>query len=201
MVDLFRSIGNRADGENVSAASVVREVVVSQAMSKIKVVSVALATVLTMAQLGAEGFAAGSTPADKASAAAAMTTEELYRLYQGRSWIWKDGAGYFRNSKREFTAFSGQNGSSNYGQGRWFLTSRGRVCFRADWVSAKDASEALTCFEHRSDGRRIYQRRAPDGDWYVFKHSPMRASDEARKLKPGDYVSKGLARAKRTLAN
>ena len=31
-----------------------------------------------------------------------LTTEELYGLYANRSWMWKDGAGYFQARKRIF---------------------------------------------------------------------------------------------------
>ncbi|WP_348631675.1 DUF995 domain-containing protein [Mesorhizobium sp. M7A.F.Ca.CA.002.09.1.1] len=47
---------------------------------------------------------------------------------------------------------------------------------------------SMTCFEHRQAGKVIYQRKAPDGDWYVFK-----------RLKHGDYVTRKQNRIKARL--
>ncbi|MEY9103416.1 hypothetical protein ABIA24_006389 [Sinorhizobium fredii] len=41
-------------------------------------------------------------------------------------------------------------------------------------------------------GNVIYQKREPDGEWYVFKHRRIKADDEFAKLRRGNYVSDRL---------
>ncbi|WP_027687027.1 DUF995 domain-containing protein, partial [Rhizobium leguminosarum] len=53
---------------------------------------------------------------------------------------------------------------------------------------------AITCFSHRKKGGLIYQKREPDGQWYVFKSAQTQATDEFAKLRHGDYVSSQLGR-------
>lgn len=155
--------------------------------------------------LAALAFAPAANAATKAKDALAATAEagrlmtinELYDIFQGRSWIWDDGAGYFDVSKRRFTAWSGYGKKASYAEGTWFLNKKGRVCFNATWYAIDGAGKAVTCFENRTDGKNMYQRRLPDGEWYVFSHIPPRGYDAIRKLKRGDYVSRKLERNKK----
>lgn len=123
-----------------------------------------------------------------------MTTEELWRIFHNRSWIWSDGAGYFPNSKRRFFAYAKAGRKAAYAQGSWFVTWQGKACFRAGWVGVDYDKQELTCFAHRTDGRAIYQKRLPAGDWYVFRSDPPLSGDEVTKLLLGDYVRSGLTR-------
>ena len=166
---------------------------------RISMWTVALLTAVATLMPLADATAAKKNAGPDLSSARPLTTEELYRLYHGRSWIWRDGAGYFQVSKRQFHAFSGRGRGIGYGEGLWFLTDGGRLCFRAEWNGRDGKSKALTCFAHYTDGKKIYQRKMPDGDWYVFRNSPQRRSDEASKLRPGDYAKHGVARAKARL--
>lgn len=129
-----------------------------------------------------------------------LTTEELYDLYANRSWIWKDGAGYFQARQRIFLSAVDNGKEKSFAEGTWFLSPWGRLCFRADWRARSGSSEALTCFEHRLSNGDIYQRRLPHGDWYVFRHAVPAADDEAGKLKYGDYVSANLRRYREAVA-
>lgn len=123
-----------------------------------------------------------------------LTHKELYRLYGQKSWIWKAGAGYFSVRERRFTAWSSENGTPSYGVGRWFITGRGKLCFRAEWHAKDGSAPATTCFSHRKQGGVILQKREPAGEWYVFKNAPAKADDEFTKLRRGNYVSARLAR-------
>lgn len=136
----------------------------------------------------------------EASGGRHLTIDELYRLYANHSWNWKDGAGYFQARKRLFLSTVSNGGDISFAEGQWFLTSWGRLCFQADWHAASGSSEALTCFEHRTAGGNIYQRRLPDGDWYVFRHATPVADDEANKLRYGDYVSEKLRQDREMIA-
>ena len=134
-----------------------------------------------------------------AEAASPMSVDEIFGLYVNRSWIWSDGAGFFANSKREFKAYSGRGRNASYGEGNWFIKSNGTLCFRATWVASDGSAPAVTCFSHRKDGNTIYQRKEPGGDWYAFQSTPALRSNEIRKLKKGDFVSRNFNRIKAQL--
>lgn len=123
-----------------------------------------------------------------------LTHAELYQLYGQKSWIWKEGAGYFSVQARRFIAWSKENGKPSYGVGRWFITGPGKLCFRAEWHARDGSSPATTCFSHAKRGGVIYQRREPDGAWYVFKNARVRSDDEFAKLRRGNYVGASLNR-------
>ncbi|WEX74975.1 DUF995 domain-containing protein [Sinorhizobium numidicum] len=141
------------------------------------------------------GGLGATTPAEAAAGrpvaknATALTHAEIHSLYGQKSWIWKDGAGYFSVRERRFTAWSKENGSPSYGVGRWFITGPGKLCFKADWHAKSGSAPATTCFSHRKVRGVIYQKREPDGQWYVFRNAPAQESDEFAKLRRGNYVS------------
>ena len=127
-----------------------------------------------------------------------MTSRELYKLYKGHSWIWKDGVAYFRVSRREFIGWSKPPGpDANYADGRWFLPGQGKLCFRATWHSVQWSAKALRCFEHRIDDRgAIFIRKYREGEWWTFDDVPQNSWDEKYKVKPGNYAAAGYKRNK-----
>ncbi|MFS8055371.1 DUF995 domain-containing protein [Rhizobium sp. BR 317] len=156
-------------------------------------------TLLLLCVLGVTStcaFAANTAP-NKASKPPAksvpLTAEDVFQLYYNRTWIWKDGAGYFAAKGRDFKAWSGE-GTGSYGVGRWFVTDPGKLCFRATWYAKTGNALAVTCFSHRKRGNTIFQKREPNGDWYAFKTSPASADDEYSKVRPGDYATAGYNR-------
>lgn len=157
-------------------------------MSRLKGIKQTALAIVALVML-TQTTAAASSIAEKAKAARDMTTQELYRVYKNRSWIWKDGGGYFRVSKRQFTAWVGKGKKATVAKGIWYLPDRGKTCFRATWLSTEWSKAERTCFLHRTDGDIIYQRKLPDGEWYVFKNKPVQSYDEIQKLRHGDYVS------------
>lgn len=135
--------------------------------------------------------ARAAQPLDVAAAATAarpLSILETRRLFENKSWMWDDGAGYFDTSKRAFTAWTKAGSAGSYAEGLWFIGDDGALCFNAKWHAIDGIGDALTCFAHRTDGQRIFQRREPDGAWYVFASSPRRKSDEIRKLRRDDHV-------------
>jgi hypothetical protein len=158
---------------------------------RVALMASALAAALLAGSFGAT--AAPKQPRD-AEFGRPLTTNEIYQLYGNRSWIWSEGAGYFRAKKREFTAWSREGGSPSYGVGRWFITDPGKLCFRAEWRAKDGAAPALTCFSHRIKDGVIYQKREPSGEWYAFRNAPVRRSDEFAKLRSGDHVVSRLGR-------
>ena len=135
-----------------------------------------------------------------AESARPMTVDELFRIYNDRTWVWTDGAGYFQPHKRRFLSWVRSGRTSSYGDGNWFMTQDGRICFRATWHATDGAALATTCFQHRTDGRNNYQRRWPDGEWYIFAHRPRRSGDEINKLRAGDRVTPKFERNKKYIA-
>lgn len=67
----------------------------------------------------------------------------------------------------------------------WFIPGGGKMCYHAKWYGSWGVKGSTTCFEHRQAGNVVYQRKSPDGDWYVFK-----------RLKYGDYVTTKQTRIK-----
>ncbi len=159
--------------------------------------SFAIVTALSLVG-GVLGATAGESRATE-SGTRYLTTEELFKIYHNRSWIWSDGAGYFPNKERKFSAYSGAGEKASYAEGKWFLTWMGKACFRAVWHGAGYQTPKLTCFGHRTDGGVIFQRTEPDGEWYVFKNRTVMNGDEITKFLLGDYVSDGLNRNKTAL--
>jgi hypothetical protein len=43
-------------------------------------------------------------------------------------------------------------------------------------------ASALTCFSHREKGGVVFQKREPDGEWYVFKTTAASTRDEYGKV-------------------
>ncbi|MDZ5698799.1 DUF995 domain-containing protein [Chelativorans sp. M5D2P16] len=147
---------------------------------------------LTAASCGAA--AAPEDFAEKAEAGSPLSSGELYQIYNNRSWLWDQGGGFFSVKERRFTAWAGSGADASYGIGLWFITEPGKLCFRAKWHAREGAAPAVTCFSHRKNDGVIYQRREPDGDWYVFRDVPAKRSNEYAKLRKGDHVSARLKR-------
>lgn len=127
-----------------------------------------------------------------ASHATPMSAADLRKLYAGRSWIWKDGAGFFSRHHHRFTAWSHTGAKRSHAAGRWFTTDSGKLCMKALWYSGKSAAPNTSCFLHREKAGVIYQKRASGGKWYVFRHNPTKHDDEVLKLRRGDRVRQHL---------
>ena len=97
--------------------------------------------------------------------------------------MWEDGAGYFGTRDRTFIAWTNEAPTASYADGSWQLTDRGLLCFSAFWRAVNGGRQARTCFEHRADDKRIYQRRLPRGGWYVFGHLPTAEAEDELQLK------------------
>jgi uncharacterized protein DUF995 len=125
-----------------------------------------------------------------------LTAKELDSIYNDRTWPWPDSAGYFRPNKI-FTAWVHKGAKASYGEGSWFVSDQGRLCFRATWHTLTGQGTKLACTEHRTDDKNIYQRPLPNGKWYIFSHLPALPDDDIQKLQPGDHVSENYQANKR----
>lgn len=122
----------------------------------------------------------------------ALTPYEILLLYRQRSWVWESGAGYFSSPDRRFVAYSQGHSDATVADGRWEILESGAVCIRAEWTVAGSSYPSLDCFDHSKIGDIVYQRRLPDGDWYLFKDEAVEAG-EYNKFERGDLASEKVA--------
>jgi hypothetical protein len=191
----------RLETSNVTVAQELR----GRKMNKIRMLFLLTAIAGTMSAAVSEAATSSKTAvAHKIAAPPAMSkplsSDEVYKLYANRSWIWKTGAGYFAVKKLGFTAWTADGGGS-YGVGHWFISDPGKLCFQATWYAKTGKAPALTCFSHRKKGNVVFQKREPDGEWYAFKTVPAKASDEYRKMRRGDYVTPQYNHMRKKLAS
>jgi hypothetical protein len=130
--------------------------------------------------------------------AAAVSGADLHAVYADKTWDWGDGAGFF-SKEGDFRAWTEAGGTAAYATGFWWVNEPGRLCFDGTWRTKEGANSAITCFDHRTDGKVWYQKRDPSGSWYVFKSDPVKPSDESAKLRPGDQVEAGVEMVKKQL--
>lgn len=119
-----------------------------------------------------------------------MTAYELLTIYGGKSWKWGDGgAAFMKEDGRQLIAWYGHGENSGYARGRWTLTDTGRFCLIASWVTGEGTYPKRECFEHRVQDGTIYQRKLPDGAWYIFKHNVTEPGDEYNNIVDEDLAS------------
>lgn len=121
---------------------------------------------------------------------------DLRDIYGDKTWRWTRGGGRFEVKEHKFLGWSAEGGKSTFGEGYWSVNNDGILCFKATWVAADGKGKARTCFEHVRDRGTIYQRKLPDGKWYIFKHYRNKRSDEIRKITRRDTVTKNVERLK-----
>jgi len=146
----------------------------------------ALAPQLAMAQPEA-GPSTAAVPAN-IERAERVAPRDVGALFAGKSWIWKDGAAYFQAGPRRFMATVGGDKVST-GEGRWTVSKTGVLCLVGRWGTKGHSAPARTCFDHRQVGKALYQRKLPDGAWYVLRSDPPAAGDEINKIREGNAVA------------
>ncbi|MCO5072337.1 MAG: DUF995 domain-containing protein [Rhizobiaceae bacterium] len=160
----------------------------------------AIALAFSLLAIGAcQATAPAAAAGPDAATEMVPSATELFALYNGRTWAWETGGAYFSPQPRTFSAWS-QSGDENvYAEGRWIITNDGRVCFQADWHTRGNVSPALTCFAHKKADGAIYQRRLPDGEWYVFRSAQKKSPQEYSKFRAGDAVSGKISEIRQAL--
>lgn len=117
-----------------------------------------------------------------------LSAPELLQLFGDKTWKWGEGGGYFDLDRRVFRARTFGDSGESTAKGKWRITDTGKLCFRATWNSPGGKASADTCFQHVLLDGDIYQRKLPDGGWYVFKHAKADPADEFNKLVRKDLV-------------
>lgn len=148
-----------------------------------------LAMVAAAATALAGSAYAASQNSEVPSEARTMTAVEIHELYRNKSWQWEHGAGQMKDVGRQFSAWAEGEKGESWAEGRWVITNTGRMCLDAVWHMDNGRVPAKTCFSHMIDDGTVYQKREPDGGWYVFRHAKPQSSDEASKLVAVDLVS------------
>lgn len=144
-----------------------------------------VATMAGLATLAPQVGLAGDTTQRGTWIGPAALTEQ----YSGKTWRWKDGAGYFRPDS-SFLAWSGVGEDRAVGGGQWWVGTRGRICFAAKWYLAGKESAAQSCFLTVQAPTKIRQRNVASGSrWYVLAHDPVQPGDEINQLVVGDEVT------------
>jgi hypothetical protein len=134
----------------------------------------------------AGGWAVGSVEALGAEPKErSMTKNEVTDLYEGKSWLWEKGVGFFA-PKGKFNAFAGDGKDRSTVAGNWEASGDGRLCFSGVWTAKTWRRFARTCFAHKVKEGRVYQRRLPKGEWYIFRNDPLQEGDQ--KLVAGDQT-------------
>lgn len=125
-----------------------------------------------------------------------LTAQELRKIYSDKTWQWTAGGVRFIGKDRRMIAFSEKPGKATFAEGTWTLDDDGRLCLVAVWVTKEGSGPANTCFRHVRDRGTIYQRREPDGNWYIFKTYIPKPGDA--KLLKEDTVSPNMDRLKKS---
>ena len=112
-----------------------------------------------------------------------LSKNEVADLFEGKSWLWSDGSGYFA-PKGRFLALAGSGSNRGTLSGDWVISQDGKLCFSGVWKAKSGSRFERTCFLHKTKDGHIYQQRLPNGEWYVFKHDPEKEGDQ--KLVAGD---------------
>ncbi|WP_282128618.1 DUF995 domain-containing protein [Roseobacter litoralis] len=91
----------------------------------------------------------------------------IHKKYNGNTWNWSQGASYW-GKKGVFQAV--WKGTS-YGEGKWYVTNKGTLCYEAHWHWKKDgipASDQIKrCWQHVVDADgNLWQRNHEKEDWY-----------------------------------
>ena len=152
--------------------------------------SVSLAALLAIwcqVALCGAAHAVGAKDSAPANAVTVPTAFELQLVYADRTWIWDNGAAYFGQKGRPVRAWTSEQDTTSFAEGKWHLSNDGKMCMDLVWRSKTYAAAPIrTCFSHRFRGGTLEQRRDPDGVWYSFRHPSEKPSDEQRKFEEGD---------------
>lgn len=128
-----------------------------------------------------------------------LAAQEVRALYSDKTWQWEAGGGRFMAKNREFIAYSEKGGVPTIAKGRWEVTDRGRLCMVATWITKEGQSKARSCFKLVRDRGTIYQRREPDGKWYILRTFKPKPDDEFHKLVAEDTITPNIKRLEPSL--
>lgn len=129
----------------------------------------ATVAVLTFALAGSAAFAQG-----KPRGAKKTDPQKIVQLYAGKTSNWNRGGHAYWGSDGSYLGIG--RDPSWIGVGKWYVTTRGRLCAEATWTGMPEGkletSDYEACWEFVTapDGQ-IWERYLPEkSDWY--RHKP-----------------------------
>ena len=128
-----------------------------------------------------------------------VSASELSDLFGDRTWRWGAGGARFVAERRKLVAYSEEGGNSTVAEGHWEGTDSGLLCLVARWTTKASEASKRTCFRHVRDRGTIFQRREPNGDWYVFRSNRPKPEDEFAKLIKEDTITPNVEELRKTL--
>lgn len=123
------------------------------------------------------GFAAGSAlAAGKPKGAKPTSPDVIWKLYAGKTSHWNSGGFAYWGPDGTYRGIS--KTGEWFGEGKWYVTTRGRMCHESAWQKAEAGSTKSDpdkwCWEFVTapDGQ-VWERFIPDKtDWY--RHNPAK---------------------------
>ncbi len=125
------------------------------------------------------------------------SNQDLTQLYAGKTWYWKAGAGYFAPDGT-FKCILRSTDQMDECTGKWSAQS-GALTIVMNWKSTPPRSfetawrSTKVIFYHETQGTDIWQKKEPNGAWFVFKHATPEKGDEWWKLQSGDKTAEVLS--------
>jgi hypothetical protein len=169
-------------------------------MNKSSIFSLLLLSTPGMLGAVALSTASAETSRPRPASAQPISAGELAEIFGDKTWQWEAGGGRFFAEGRRFVAYSEEGDKPTVAEGRWRVTE-GRLCLVARWKTKDANARNRTCFGHVRDRGTIFQRREPDGKWYVFRSYKPSPEDEISKLKSEDSVTPNVERLKQALGD
>lgn len=126
-----------------------------------------------------------------------LSAWEVVDLFRGKTWVWKDGGAFFDGQPRQYLAYKGEGAAATVAIGRWKVASDGTLCTSATWTFSQGNKEVTDCFDHLARDGAIFQRKKPDGQWYVLRPAPGQPGSPA--LVAGDSTKGKRDAAKRSI--
>ncbi|WVX48802.1 hypothetical protein ROLI_018840 [Roseobacter fucihabitans] len=96
---------------------------------------------------------------------------QIIQTYLGNTWVWSRGGSYWGGGGTFQAVWTSEkNGSKSYADGKWYVTSKGTLCYEAVW-EWKDKEEAdkveKNCWQHVVDKEgQVWQRHHEKEEWY-----------------------------------
>ena len=123
---------------------------------------------LTLASIVGACFALPVLSDPKPRKSKPVDPQVIIQHYLGKTWDWSEGGSYWGSGGSFQAVWKGRS----VADGRWYVTTRGTLCYDATWQSRADdgsptATDIENCWKHvlDTDGQ-IWQRHHEKEEWY-----------------------------------
>ncbi|MEL6101338.1 MAG: DUF995 domain-containing protein [Pseudomonadota bacterium] len=150
-------------------------------LQRIALVATVLAAVVAAPVL-ADRKPSRSTPTDPAV---------VMDHYLGNTWNWSEGGSYWGSGGDFQAIWKGRS----YGEGKWYVTTQGTLCYDAVWTGPNDDGEVGSeefnlCWRHVTDrDGQVWQKHHEENDWYRLNPEKVSAGNviagEFKRIKSG----------------